>query len=650
MAEYKNNVPVEYYHKSKPKADDDKWWTVKDENLFENVFSTVHKINESQSYRSINNLRFARLYANSEMVGLKPGQHSRVINPKSFLTNRVTYNVIKSNIDSACAKISKEKPRPIYLTENGQWLKQQKANRLSQYIQGTFSVIGTGTGENKTLYGLGRQAFKDCGIFGTGAVHFFSVGDKIKAERYLIDDITIDDDEGMYGMPRSLHGTRFVYRDVLKSLYPLKAKFIDEAMATNLTTDFKTNRDMLEVIESWRLPSAKEAKDGRHSICISNATLNDKGDGLSTKYEDDYFPFLFQRWGTRTVGFFGQGIAEELLGIQLEINKILRVIAISQHLMSVPQVWLEMSNQNNPKQINNEIGGQKYYLGAPPIFTTNNAVNPELYEHLERLYKRSFEITGNSELSASGKKPAGLDAGVALREYRDIEQERFSMQQNMYEDWFMDASDLILKMSRKLAKEGKDPVVQFKDGNSMKVIKFSDVDIKDDDMMCRPYPTNFLPSTPAGKLQTVKEMIADEMYTKEEGLELLDFPDLEKTNNLKLAQKKDIYKVIETMIETKKYQPPEPYMNLELAKTLSQSYYLRGRCDDMPEEILDLLRQFMDDVKSLIDEASTPPQQPVQDQSQMIAPPIPPNPLVQGLPGDPQLLQQSINPMPVAAA
>lgn len=644
---YKNNVPVEVYHKPTRIVEDDKWWTAKDTDLYEQVFSLVHKINETQSYRSYLNLRFARLYSNTEMIGLKPGQFAKVTDIKTYMTNRVTYNVIKSCIDSSCAKISQEKPRPLYMTENGQWLLQQKAMRLSQYVQGVFANIGTGTGENKTMYGIGRQGFKDCATWGTGATYFYTDGDKIKAERCMIDEITIDDDEGVYGMPRQIHRTKYEFRDVLKAKYPKKSALIDEATPISLTNNFKTTRDMIEVIYSWRLPSEIGKKDGRHAVSIKTGTLND----ADTKYEENYFPFLFQRWNMRPVGFFGQGLAEELVGIQLEINKILRVIAISQHLTSVPQVWLEYTNLNNPKQINNEIGGQKYYRGKPPIFTTNQAVNPELYEHLERLYQRAFEITGVSQLSASGKKPSGLDAAVALREYRDIEEMRFSMQQNMYEDYFMDASEMILRLSRKMKADGIEPIVQFRDGNSFKRIKFSDVDIPENNYVCRAYPTNFLPSTPAGKLQTVQEMIQGGMYTQEEGLELLDFPDTQKTNNLKLAPKKDVYKVIETMIEEGFYISPEPYMNLQLAKTLSQSYYLNGKCDGMPEEKLDLLRTFMADVKQMIakeTEENAPPAPVIPMQPPMV-PPVDPS-MIQGMPVNPGQMEQPIQPMPMPIA
>ena len=67
---------------------------------------------------------------------------------------------------------------------------------------------------------------------------------------------------------------------------------------------------MVKVIESWHLSSGPKAKDGKHTIC-TNATL------FKEDYDKEYFPFVFFRWNVRPVGFFGQGLAEQLQGLQL---------------------------------------------------------------------------------------------------------------------------------------------------------------------------------------------------------------------------------------------------------------------------------------------------------------------------------------------
>lgn len=606
-------APTEYYNKQEPniKTADRKWWMY-DKTIWQHVWPLYNKMKIHQNFRSTNNLRYARLYNDMELLGLKAGQYTRVANPSNYVRNRVTYNVVKSCIDSATAKIGKTKTRPIYLSENGSFNEQLKAKRLTQFIQGMFQQIGTGQDEDKIMYGLGKQAFRHCGIFGTGVVHFYTTPEgKVKAETNLCEEIIVDETEGMYRKPRQLHRHRYVAREVLLDMYPKFEKEIRALPAVNENRDvFETVSDMVEVLESWHLPSGPNASDGKHAVCIGNATLKHE------EYKEDFFPFLFMRWLPRILGFYGMGLAEELLGIQLEINKLLRNIQISQNLMSVPQIWLEYQSRTIKKKINNEIGGIKYYLGKPPIFSVPPAMSGEVYQHLERLYQRAYEITGISMLSATSQKPAGLNAAVALREYKDTETERFAIQQEMYENFYVESAEMIRKLCKKLKAEGHDPVVQFKDGSSQKTIKFSDVDIPDSKIVVAARPSNLLPKEPAGRIQFVQELIQAGMYSKEEALDLLEFPDTTKINNIKLGARHVVIYTIEKIVEEAKYIAPEPYFNLDFAIEYAQAYYSRGKIDGMPEERQELLRDFIADCDRLIKKRNEAAQNQMLQQQQ----------------------------------
>jgi hypothetical protein len=605
------NVPVHTYGES---ADTgrvkikNKWWTEPANEMHAHISAAIKRMRQYQSYRSINYLKFARLYSNMEISSLSGGLFSRTNEAQAYLANRVTYNVIKSCIDTASSKIAKQKPRPFFLTEDGSWSLQERAKLLTKYFQGQFDRMGTGWGEDRTFWGLGRQCFVDACIFGTGAVKLFTEDDQVVAERNFIDEIYVDDAEGRYRQPRQLHQVKLVHREVLLDLYPAKYHRQIMAAPSGLEGDLESQSmaDMIYCSESWHLPSGKDAKDGRRCIAIDNLTLD------VTDYKKDYFPFLFQRWSLHPLGFYGRGLSEELIGIQLEINKHLRNIQLAQHLCAVPQVWLDVSSRIPGKKINNEVGGIKYYRNTPPIFMTPPAMSPEVYRHLETLYQKAYEVTGISLLSASSQKPAGIDSGKALREFKDIQTERFALTENMYEDFYMDATYMVLDMLRDLVADGKNPKVRMKDATYSIELSFKDVDIPDDKVSIRAYPTNFLPSTPAGKFQTVQEMVQGGFYSQEEALDLLDFPDVAKINRLKLGPRDAVVKVIEYNLknEGKDYISPEPRMNLEFAAETAQTYLLRGLADGMPEEKLDVLRKFQDQVVALIEQMTPPPPPP----------------------------------------
>lgn len=577
-----------------------RWWLEKDEVMHEHVIPVINQIREQQSFRRAQNLRFAQMYENMQIIALQPGKFSSVQNPGGYIGNLLSYNVVKACIDTAASKIAKQKTRPMFLTDDEDWVLQRRAEQLTKYFEGVFDTIGYGQGDHRTLYGLGRRNFVDSGIFGTGVTKFIKDTQlrTVKAERVISEEIVVDDSDGMYEMPRQMHQEKAASREVLCDLFKSKA---DKIMKANslIDDDGRSSSDKIKVFESWHLPSGVDAKDGKWCISVDGATLQ------VDEWNKDYFPFLFQRWNSRVLGFFGQGIAEELFPIQLEINKLLRSIAISQHLCSTPQVWLEMANATNPQKISNAYGSKNYYLGQPPIFLVPQAMSAEVYQHLETLYNKAFQITGTSQMSATSQKPAGIDSGRALREWSDIESDRFQLVGQRYQDFYIEAAYLCADLMNDLAEDGgKMPAVRVTTPEGSREINWKDVKIAKEKLQIRAYPTDLLPSTPSGKLQTAQELTQAGYFDKEESLALLDFPDVKAATSLKTAPRDVLKKMLERIITDGEYETPEPEMGLQMGATLSQAYYLREKARGCPPERLELLLRFMDDCKTMLDTAA----------------------------------------------
>jgi len=565
------------------------WWkATSDTDLFNDVFQYIKHLDSDQSYRSNDNLRHARLYGNYEMLGLNAHGYNQSKTGNS-LRNRVSLNVVQSMVDTAVSKMTKNKPRPLFLTEGGKWDLKQKAKKLTKFVDGTFSATD--------FYTEGEKAFKDSAIFGTGAVKIYPENDNIKAERVFIEEIVLDDVESYYGKPRQMHQIKHIHKEVLIQMFPKQEVMIERANNDDdkySTSYVKQAKNLIRVIESWHLPSGKNAKDGRHSIVISNAKL------LDEDYEKDYFPFVFFRWNDRPVGFFGQGIAEQLAGLQLEINKLLRTIQVAMHLVSIPKVLVEASSKIVSAHINNKIGGIIKYAGTKPEFGNLGQISPDLFTQVDRLYARSFEIIGISQLSAESKKPTGLDSGKALREFNDIESERFLSVGKSYEKAYMNAAKIMIDIAKDLYADNKDLEVQVKGRKFIETIKWSEVDLKDEKFLMDVFPTSALSRTPAGRLQDIQDLIDAGFIGKEAGLKLLDFPDLEGEMNMLNADANNLDRIIEEMIEKGNYVPPEPYQNLENGIRKMQQAYLMFKNEGAPEKRLEHLRQWMEDAQGLI--------------------------------------------------
>jgi hypothetical protein len=90
------------------------------------------------------------------------------------------------------------------------------------------------------------------------------------------------------------------------------------------------------------------------------------------------------------------------------------------------------------------------------------------------------------------------------------------------------------------------------------------------------------------------------------GKRLLDFPDLEALENLQNAKEDYLHSVFEKIIEEGEITPPEPEDDLQLAQELFLDYYAYAKVNNVSEDRLDLLRQFNDQTKELIQKAMPP--------------------------------------------
>ncbi len=571
------------------------WWE-DEKNSHSGIQAILENLQYSQSVRSAANLRYARLYGNLDIYGLAPYQYFRTVSQTSDALrggSRLTFNVIKSVVDTVGSKIAKHKPRPLFLTNDGDWSLQQRAKRLNRFVQGVFYETDA--------YGKGQTAFRDAGIFGTGILKVYIKDARLCIERIIPEELIVDASESVYGKPRSYYQVKHVDRQVLLRMFPDHEGAIRSVRNTSEQgAESQLTSDMIKVTEAWHLPSDKKAKDGRHVIAIENDTL------FSEEYKREVPPFIIYHWTPPVLGFYGTGLAEELIGIQLEINKLLRQIQLSHHLLSTPKVLLENGSKIVSAHINNEIGAIIKYTGTPPQIVAFQTVHPEIYLHLERLYARAYEIAGVSALSAQAKKPSGLDSGRALREFSDIESERFAIQQQRYEEFYMELSRHIIELSREIVKEHGGFRVKAPNKKLIDEIDFKEVSLEDSSYILQCFPTNFLPATPAGRLQSVQELMTAGLISPSMGLALLDFPDLEGAMSLANANYNIVMSSLENIIEKGVYEAPEPYMDLLTTKMLSQMFYLDAKSNKVDEDKLELLRRYVDATVALINKATPP--------------------------------------------
>lgn len=576
------------------------WWDQQDKNdrakaMFDHVIALKTRQTSGVTDR---NLRHVRLYGNAEISGLKPYQYSNTLSDRTL-----TMNVVQSACDTATARIGKSKPRPQFLTFKGNYKMKKEAEKLQLYCDGVFE-------ENK-MYQLGQRVFKDATITGTGAVKFYPAKRLVKkgeyktaicAERVFIDEIVVDEVQCMYDDPMEYYQIKIVPRRTLKALHPKKKAMIDKSKSDNDMTYLYQGLDqMTVVIEGWKLPSGPGAGDGLHILAV------DSGELFSEEWVHDWEPFEFFRWNRKTFGFYGQGIAEMLTGIQYEINKLLKVIQLSMHLGSIPKIFMDANSKIVKQHLNNEIGGIITYQGMRPTYDQLMAIPPVLFTQLQTLYEKSFEIIGLSQMSVAGVKPAGLDSGKALRTFNNIETDRFAIVAQDYDQFMVNCSKKFILMSEFISEKDSSLKTTSFNNKEIENIAWKDIDIARDQYIQRVFPTNFLQTTPEGKIEDVKDLMSIGMLNKNQASSLMDYPDLDQFTQYNNAATDDIMAVMYDIIDEGVYNPPMPQQALQYGKELFQQVWLKMKHQKLEPERLEMLMRWVEDADMLMQMALPQP-------------------------------------------
>lgn len=559
-----------------------RWWTKDKNDAHSAVFATFEWLDERQSSRRQANLHYLRLYSNRSASAFGGVSYLDAID----LGDRIRLNVVKSAIDAATAQIATNRPRPMYLPIAGDYKKRKRAEGLGKFINGQFYAL--------RQYHKALDIFRDACVFGTGFEKIYELDGRICSERVFPGEIVVDETEGKYGEVQQLFQHKHVNKDIIADMFPKKKGEI--MMAPTIRTEAEMDdsvADQCSVVEAWHLPSGPDADDGRHVICVQNCTL------LDEEWEKERFPFAEFRWNTDPASYYGVGAAEELSSIQIEINYIAQKI---QKLMTLATSMVWVQKGTGVSGVNNKDWAIREYTGRPPIFQTTSAVSAEYFVHLDRLYNRAFEIVGISQLAAQSVRPPGLDSGEALRVYNDIGSRRFQHTAQRWEQFHLDAAELILECARDIEDRGDGDIKVLAQGDrDVEEIEFKDVTIKKNKYSTRVWPTSLLPDTPAGKVEMIQRLVQAVPGLAPHLISLLTgVPDLEYVANLESADLKIAEKMIHNILYEGQMESPFPEMNLMLTRKIATQSLLRADIDGIPEENQALLRTFIQQVDSLL--------------------------------------------------
>lgn len=573
------------------------WWNAKnDGELAAQLLDTASYLKDTQSYRYRQAAIYARLYGNMSLFSFIGSNIAKMDQTHGLPTDRPTFNLIQSATDTLVSRIGQNRPAPVFLTDNSDYKERNLAKKLNNFILGEFYQT--------KAYEKGATILRDGLVEGTGCLHVYEQDEKVAIERVLLTELLTDPNDSIYGEPRSMSRIKLMDREVLKDICPKYKAIIDKAekaFVDNSADSARTIADQVMVVEGWHLKSGKDAKDGRHTIATTAGVIFDEA------YDKDKFPFVFLHYSTRLLGFWAQGLAEQLMGTQMEINSLLFTISKAIKLVGVPRVFVEDGSKVVKAHNSNEIGVIVTYRGTKPSYEVAPCVPQEMYAQLQRLIDYGYQQCGVSALQASSEKPSGLNSGEAIRSYDDISTDRMASLAKRYDTLYVDLAYLVIDTAKDIAIRTGSYQTVYPNKNGVKEIDLPDMSLLEDPFVIQAFNMSSLPRDPAGRMAKITEMIQAGMITIREGRRLLDYPDLEQVEKLANASEERILQTLDNIVEEGDYSPPDPFMDLELANQLVVQYYNLYASAKLEEERCEMLRNWFTQVQALGTQAMQPP-------------------------------------------
>jgi hypothetical protein len=573
------------------------------------LIATVRRIAADQQSRRSWDAHFVRMYG-ADPAGsgppTKPGTRG----------DAVQFNLCASLVNTGKANIGAKRPRPRFVTNDGDWSAVKAAKACEYAVDGEL--------RRSKFWEFAPMVFVDGAVSSLGAVKVFDDGRDVRCERVLPGQLLVDAREGYYGAPRNIYQVAKPAADAVKASFggmkkaerERLCKMVDDSSTSSSARDgdldafdfldaTDSETETLLIAEGWHLPTVTENdkgektyEGGRHVIACASGVL------LDEPWERDHFPFAFYRWEKRQFGFFGCGMVEEARPYQRAINLMSKKISDAIHTASRVQGQhvKAMQLDNDPATVI-----EVPTIGDAPRVISSNAVPSEWFAHRAELIQDCYRQFGFSEMMATGNKPAGLDSGEAQREYRDTVSQRLTDKMNSWDDFVLSVAELIIEQKTELAKGGSDKPVKVKtrraSGYRVEEIKWSELNLDDMIYMLETTPSSLLPDSSAGRVATATDWYQSGIIDAVEFKALLDIPDLERFKSLDLSAYRGVLDAVERMIEDGEEVLPEPSDDLELAFKLATQSYTMFKLRKAPEGRLELLRNYLTDVESLLDQA-----------------------------------------------
>lgn len=583
----------------------------------------------------------------------------------------LAFNAAQNTIETLHAQLNETPISIMPITTGGGFIERQRAIKLGHAIDGEFA-------EN-SMEQVEEDVTRDGYVLGTGLAKVFREYGRVKIEHIPAEDLFVDDAEGRLRRPRNIYHRMFIDRFVLAQLYGVdepdlygdaanRKRKILGASTAQVRGVQSHDSELVEVWEAWHLPSiplkgtlassneaeeekpgdseneetgeasGKEETDGCHVICIDSCTF------VCEPWTRSRFPFAVFRPRPRMRCFWGLSEMHALAAPQREYEKVTVKIQQANHKMGGTHILAHESSNLTERDLDNGQGTAILWSGSvPPQGFNPEPVNPQTYQYQQSLPDNMMRSRGVSPTAAQSQVPAGLAnaSGKALQVFEDSGSKRRILEHRARERFKVDCAQLVIEEARLLSKETPSYTTRYRGQKTINRLSWDDVLLDEDEFILTIPPVSSLSKNPSAKFAQLDVLLADQVINVEQFRRLYGMPDLEAENMIDTADTDIIDQNLEIIVLKGTYLSPQPFDNLELALTRAGKFYNMCRTQEVPDDRLDLLQNYISDCKALLDQAKAANAPPAP-----AAPPGPPSPAGPGAPPMPPMPPENMNGAP----
>lgn len=485
----------------------------------------------------------------------------------------VSWNLLGAAFGALRARLQGNKPRIQNTVEGGSRKLRKQAKDLNEWLDGFFYQESV----SKEV----ASAHDDALWADNGFVRVEPIESEIKTRRIRPWNVFVNGVEARDGRPKSLATRERLTGDEVCERYKLSANH-------SLRT-----KGRVWLVEAWHL----NGKKGRYVASCCGVVLKDE------VYEEDTFPVVAIRYIVRGDSYWGQSPMEVIYPTQKEINRQLDVIQQTQRLTVKPRVFIKTGTKLS-QPISNEVGSTYTYSDAMPVFNTPDGLPAESYNWLSQLWQKGLEQLRLNEQSVMGSRPAGVNSGEALRTYNNLESAGLKVHAQEFEQAFVDVAKKAIDAAKKLYNSGKgtDLIMAAPGTSTLRKIKWSDVDMKENSPLMRPWPVSELGATPAARKETVTDYYQAQFISKTTALALLQLPgDMESAMALELSAMNEALDQVDRILDGGEMTMPDEFSDAELCVQVGINALRVARNDtDVSPACIANLKRWIREAKSFI--------------------------------------------------